>query len=266
VGVDFQLAWDGYLVFFLWILGNRIGVPIPATPALLIAGALSGTGELRLAKVVVLAVVATLLSDSVWFELGRRHGLYVLKLLCRLAIEPDTCQRRAETFMLRHGVRSLLVAKFIPGMNRTMLPLTGMTRCSYPRFLAFDAVGAALWATGYTGLGYIFSEELERAVRYAAHIGWVAGVAAALALLGVYFAVRLVERQRVARLRKLERLSPKELDRRLRAGEEITVIDLRNPFDVNFDPAIIPGARRVAAEDLDQQPIPPDRATVLYCA
>jgi membrane protein DedA with SNARE-associated domain len=157
--------------------------------------------------VLLLAVVATLISDSVWFQLGRHHGLRVLTLLCRLAVNPESCQLRAENFMARHGVRSLLVTKFIPGMNRTVLPLTGITGCSYSKFLAFDTVGAALWATSYTGLGYVFSEELERAVRYAARLGWFSAGLAIAAMVGIYGILRYLEGRRAARKRALDRVA-----------------------------------------------------------
>ncbi|MFB3917790.1 MAG: DedA family protein [Terriglobales bacterium] len=198
MALQFPLAaWDGYLVFFLWILGNRIGVPIPATPALLLAGALSGFGELRLGTVLLLAIVATVASDSVWFELGRRYGTRVLVLLCRLTFQSHTLVSRAKRLMHLHGMRSLLITKFIPGMNRTMLPLTGISERSFARFLMFDAVGAAIWATAYLGLGFLLREELESAVRYAKHAGWLLGTIAVLAGAGFYVFWRLVQRNRV---------------------------------------------------------------------
>lgn len=198
VALQFPLAaWDGYLVFFLWILGNRIGVPIPATPALLLAGALSGIGELRLASVVLLATVATVLSDSVWFALGRRYGTRVLALVCRLTFQSHRLVSRAKRLIHLHGMRSLLVTKFIPGMNRTVLPLTGIGHASFTKFLIFDAIGAALWATAYLGLGFLLRNELESAARYAKHAGWLLGAVALVAGIAIYFLWRLVQRNRM---------------------------------------------------------------------
>ncbi len=196
MGTQLPLApWDGYLVFFFWILGNRAGVPIPATPALLVAGALSGLGELRLGMVLLLAVVATVLSDSLWFVLGRRHGVRVLSLLCRITFQPHTLVGRAERIMRQHGMRSLLITKFIPGMNRTTLPLTGITESSYAKFLVFDVAGAALWAAAYLVLGYVLRDQLEAAARYAYHAGWMCALLAALGAVGVWISWRWLQRQ-----------------------------------------------------------------------
>ncbi len=169
------LIFKGYLIFFLWILVNRLGMPLPATPALLAAGALAGMGEWRIALVLLLAIAATLAADTVWFELGRRFGSRILRLVCRAALDPDIAVRRAESFLHRHGARSLLVSKFIPGMNRTMLPLTGTAHVGYVRFLIFDFFGALIWAGVYAGVGYVFSDTLEQAVQDTANLGWYLG-------------------------------------------------------------------------------------------
>lgn len=178
------LIFKGYLIFFFWILVNRLGMPLPATPALLAAGALAGMGEWRIALVLLLAVIATLAADTVWFELGRRYGSRILRLVCRAALDPDVAARRAEDFLHRHGARSLLISKFIPGMNRTMLPLTGTAQVGYVRFLIFDFFGALIWVGAYSGLGYVFSDTLEQAVQDSAKLGWYAG-ALLLAIVAV---------------------------------------------------------------------------------
>src|SRR5512146_1944314 len=170
----------GYVAIFVWILANRVGAPLPATPVLLAAGALSGMGEMKFVSILALAVLATLLSDIVWFELGRRHGSRMLKFLCRLALQPDSVCHRAQDLVHRHGTRFLLVAKFIPGMNRASLPLTGSSRVSYPRFLAYDFFGATFWAWGYLGLGYVFSEPLQRLAALAPAFGALTAAAALL--------------------------------------------------------------------------------------
>jgi membrane protein DedA with SNARE-associated domain len=189
------LSTHGYLAFFVWILANRIGAPLPATPVLLAAGALSGLGEVKFPTIVLLAVLATLLSDVVWFEIGRRHGTRLLRLICRLALQPASVSHRAQELISRHGARLLLIAKFIPGMNRASLPLTGSSRVSYPSFLAYDLVGSTLWVCGYLGLGYAFCQELHRALGMAPTFGVIAA-GIALTVAALYIAVRYTRRQR----------------------------------------------------------------------
>ncbi|HSC77428.1 MAG TPA: hypothetical protein VLB32_02595, partial [Candidatus Acidoferrales bacterium] len=104
------LIRHGYTVIFLFVLAEQFGLPLPAIPLLLAAGALAGTGKLSLTLVVLSAVAASLLADSCWYELGRRKGIKVLQLLCRISLEPDSCVRRTEDVFVRHGARSLLVA------------------------------------------------------------------------------------------------------------------------------------------------------------
>jgi membrane protein DedA with SNARE-associated domain len=180
------LIFKGHLLFFLWILANRLGVPLPATPALLAAGALVGLGEWQIAPILALAVAATLLSDTVWFLLGRYFGRRVLQILCRVTLEPDALIRRAEGFFTRHGARSLLFSKFVPGMNRPVLPLIGTARIGLFKFLTFDFFGALFWTTAYAGIGYLFSDALEEAIRAAAQLGWYAAMFFVLILAGSY--------------------------------------------------------------------------------
>ncbi|HYG99941.1 MAG TPA: VTT domain-containing protein [Terriglobales bacterium] len=262
-----SLMWNGYLVFFGWILANRLGVPLPATPALLAAGALSAFGELRYSNVLMLAILATVISDSVWYELGKRHGGRILRYLCRISLQPDSCVRRAEGFLATHGLKSLLVTKFLPGMNRTILPLTGVVHVSYPRFFFFDVVGAALWAAVYSGLGFAFSEQFELALRHAKSLGIYGAIALAV-LLGVgYAGYKFAVRKRLAHQLQMERISVDDLSAMMERGENVAVVDLRHPMDYLPDPRIIPGALRIEPKEFEErhEEIPRDREIILYC-
>jgi membrane protein DedA with SNARE-associated domain len=218
------LIFKGYLIFFLWILVNRLGLPLPATPALLAAGALVAMGHWRISPVLLLAVLATLASDAVWFELGRRYGRRILRILCRAALQPETSARRAEEFLNRYGANSLLYSKFIPGMNRTVLPLTGTAQIGYPRFLVYDFVGALVWSGAYSAFGYIFSDALAEAVRRSQSLGWYAfGVLLIIiAFLVIAWLVRKYlerERRRGDELR-VEHVTPHEVKELLALEDE----------------------------------------------
>jgi membrane protein DedA with SNARE-associated domain len=256
----------GYAVFFFWILANRAGVPLPATPALVGAGVFAGDGEMRLALILLLAVAATLLSDSLWFWLGRHYGHRILNLMCRFSVEPDTCVHRAEHFMLRHGVKSLLVSKFVPGMNRTTLPLTGTARTPLGRFLLWDAAGSLLWAGVYTGIGFTFSDEIRDAADRILRIGGEAAIALVVALILLYFTAKLVRRRR-ALSEVIQRISTGDLQRYLESGRKLTLLDLRDDAEFEPDPRMIPGAVRVdpaAIEDFCLN-FRPEDYIVLYC-
>lgn len=144
-----------------------------------------------------LAVIACLMADWVWYEAGRRRGEKVLHFIHRLTADPAAHTRRAKEAFARYGLLLLVVAKFVPGLDAVTPPLAGASRTSRVRFFAFDAVGASLYAGVYAGLGYAFSQDLDRAAAYAGRVGTVL---AGLALAGlVSYAIRkLVLRDRFA--------------------------------------------------------------------
>jgi len=255
-----------YAVLFAVVLVEQLGLPVPAVPFLLAAGALAGLGKLDLGPALALSILASLLSDLAWYEAGRRRGGSILNLLCRISLEPDSCVRRTENVFARHGARTLLIAKFVPGLNTVAPPLAGIVGMRRPRFALYSAGGALLWAGTCLLLGYALRAQLDVVGRRAAALGgWLA------ALLGAAFLGWLSWKwhDRRSFLRKLEvaRIAPAELLRRLEAGEDIVIVDLRGSLDFAADPRTIPGALRLASEDLEarHEEIPRDREVVLYC-
>ena len=100
--IDF-LTQHGPLVLAAVVFAEQIGLPLPALPFLIAAGALVGTGQMGLGMAVLSAVVAAMAGDQVWFDLGRRRGRLVLNWLCRISLEPMSCVRRTEDFFARHA-------------------------------------------------------------------------------------------------------------------------------------------------------------------
>src|ERR1019366_10720 len=97
----------GYVLIFGWVFAEQIGIPIPAIPVLLAAGALCGMQRINAAAVLALAIVAAVGADVIWYELGRRKGIRVLQFLCKISLEPDSCVRRTENVFARNGAKSL---------------------------------------------------------------------------------------------------------------------------------------------------------------
>src|SRR3984885_11373706 len=151
----------GYAVLFFWILAEQGAVPFPPLPLLLVCGALARAGHLSDAPILFFGVLACLIADSVWFQIGRSRGSRILGFLCRMALEPDSCVRQTENGFVRYGVRFLLVSKFIPGMNSLAAPMAGSSRVSWRRFLLFDAMGASLFVSSWAVVGYLFGDQLE---------------------------------------------------------------------------------------------------------
>src|SRR5215467_15327557 len=206
---DFLIR-HGHSVLFFWVLTEQLGVPIPAMPLLRAAGALAGTGHLNFFACLLFAVLGALTSDSVWFQLGRHRGIKILQLLCRISIEPDSCVRRTEGIFSKQGARSLIVAKFLPGLGLVTPPLAGIFRMRFRRFLLFDAIGSTLWAAAFLGLGYVFAGQIELvAARLASLGGWL--VVLILASLAGYIGSKFVARQRFLRELRIARITVDEL-------------------------------------------------------
>jgi membrane protein DedA with SNARE-associated domain len=255
-----------YPVLFGIVLSEQLGIPLPSVPVLLAAGALAGTGDVRLGSALAVAVIATLLADHVWFEAGRRRGAQVLNLLCRISLEPDSCVRRTENVFARHGPRSLLYVKFVPGLGIVGVALAGAFGLRRARFLLWDGAGALVWAGAYMTVGYAFSTELEKATRAVLSLGTAAIVLFA-GLLAAYVGAKFVQRQRFLHQIRIDRITAEELERKLTAGEPIAIVDLRHRVDFDADPRTLPGAIRLGADELDVRhgEIPRDRDVVLYC-
>lgn len=260
------LLRHGYTVLFLAVFAEQIGLPLPAIPILLAMGALVGAGQLDFTAAFLIAVAASLGSDILWYEVGRRRGYKVLNLLCRISLEPDSCVRRTEEAFVRRGPRALLIAKFVPGLSTAAPPLAGMFRMRFPRFLAWDAAGAALWVGAFGGLGWLFSDQLERVAQWALKLGEGLVYLLVVALAG-YITHKYIERQRFIRRLRIARITPLELQRKLEAGENVVVVDLRSSAAFEAEPAKLPGALHMSPEELEQRhgEIPRDREIVLYC-
>ena len=260
------LLHHGYAVLLAWVFAEQIGLPVPSVPILLAAGALAGSGRFNFAGSIFLSLFACLLADSSWYALGRVRGIKVLQLLCKISLEPDSCVRRTEGLFAKQGARSLVFAKFVPGLGTVAPPLAGIFHMRPSRFLLFDTFGALLWSSLYVGLGYIFSGEIERIAEHAFHLGSGLGVLV-IGGLAAYIAYKFIARQRFLRELRIARITVDELKKKIDAGEELVIVDLRHSLDFEADPHTIPGAFRMDAKDLEEKDdrLPRDRDVVLYC-
>lgn len=263
--LDFLIR-HGYLVLFVWVLAEQMGLPVPSAPMLLAAGALAGTHRMSLLAIVALPVLAVGICDSLWYQLGRRRGARALKLLCRISLEPDSCVRSTQISFERHGVWALVIAKFIPGLNAMAPPLAGIIRMPWRRFALFDGIGALLWSGAYIATGYIFSSELEKVAEHLSFLGRGL-LALMLTGLGVYIGWKYFNRRRFLRKLRIARISPEELKRKIDSHEDVVVVDLRHAVEFAADPETIPGAVHMDAGDLEEgfDVIPRDREIILFC-
>jgi membrane protein DedA with SNARE-associated domain len=260
------LIRHGYSVVFGWVLAEQVGLPLPAEPFLLASGGVAGSGRLSLPLILLAASSASLIADTMWYWIGRLAGMRVIGWLCRITLEPDSCVRRTERAFSGQGARSLVVAKFIPGLNTAAPPLAGVLRMPLAQFIGYSAIGAVVWSSAWVGLGFIFSEQLELAAAYATRLGDWLFVLVVGAAVG-YIAWKYVARQRFLRKIRIARITPDDLKAMLDSGEPTMVVDVRDRLDFDSEPFIIPGALHLPTEDLEARhvEIPRDRDIILYC-
>jgi membrane protein DedA with SNARE-associated domain/rhodanese-related sulfurtransferase len=260
-----------YLIIFLWVLVEQIGIPIPSVPILLTAGTLSATHRVSWLGITVAMLLACIIADTVWFSLGRRYGNSVLKLLCRLSFEASTCVSKTENYFTRRGPVTLLFAKFVPGLSTVAAPIAGQIGMSYPRFLAWDLAGSLIWGETFILAGRFFGDLAKKSAPFFAWLGHFAIVIFVLMVLG-FLAHRIWKQRKFLQQVRELRLEPTELKAMLDAAEKNAtpppfIVDLRHPLDYLPDPRVLPGALRIGPNELKQHSeiIPRDRDVILYC-
>ena len=261
------LIEHGEWVLFTVVFLEQAGLPLPSILFLIAGGAMVGGGLLNGPLVIVLTFAATLAADFIWFEMGRRQGSRILGLLCKISLAPDDCKRHTEQVFARHGLASLLVGKFIPGLSTIAPPLAGLTGVGRFRFLLYDGAGALIWIGSSVGLGALFSDQLERLTDYLAQ--WAAAMGGLVAaILASYVGYKFLMRTLIIRRLRMARISADELRRMMAAGDEPLVVDLRNPLDVSSNPYVIPGALRMSPDQIEQRhgEISRGRDVILYCS
>jgi membrane protein DedA with SNARE-associated domain/rhodanese-related sulfurtransferase len=260
------LSQYGLWVVVLNVLLNQIGLPLPAVPSIIVAGAIAANGQISLAAVFAGAVAACLIADCGWYLVGQLYGIRVLKALCRISLEPDSCVSETQTRFERWGINSLIIAKFVPGLSTIAPPMAGAMRIGWLRFIFLSSLSAALWVgAGLLG-GILFRAQIEVFLLHLDHIGSMA-VAGALILLGVYIGFKWWERRRFFRALRMARISVAELYGLIQSGAAPLIIDVRSPTARALEPHWIPGALHISLPDVDvhMRDLPRDRDIILYC-
>jgi membrane protein DedA with SNARE-associated domain/rhodanese-related sulfurtransferase len=257
----------GYLLLFAWVLVEQLGIPLPATPVLLAAGALSAEHELSFPFALLAGLAASLIADSAWFLIGRHYGHHVLRILCKLSLEPTTCVRRTQNSFGRRRAVTLMIAKFVPGLATLAPPVAGQNGMAFGSFLFFDSIGSVAWLAALLAAGRFFGDLLQRDPGL---LDWAGRFSGALLVVGIlgFLAARIVRRRRILRKLMEARLEPEELKRWLDAGEPVYIVDLRHPLELLPDPFTLPGALLFSPDTLAERhhEIPRDRDIVLFCA
>lgn len=260
------LGQYGLILVVANVLLDQIGLPVPAVPTLIVAGAVAANGQLPIAELFLWSLIACLVADSVWYVIGQMYGIRVLKTLCRISLEPDSCVSQTQVRFERWGINSLVIAKFVPGLSIIAPPLAGAMRIGWLRFIGLSAVGAALWVGVALSAGALFKSQIERVLEHLDHIGSVAGLGALL-VLAAYVAFKWWQRRRFYAQLRMARISVAGLYELIQAGAEPVIIDVRSPTARLLEPRWIPGAMHVSLEDIGRhiKELPRNRDIILYC-
>jgi membrane protein DedA with SNARE-associated domain/rhodanese-related sulfurtransferase len=255
------IAWLAAAVFV-----DQVGVPIPAVPVLLLAGAAVADGRMPLGPTLAAAVIAAVLADAAWYLAGRRLGTRVLGTLCRVSLSRDGCVRQAESLFARYGLALLLVAKFLPGVAAVATAMAGTLRASRMRFVAVDAIGALIWIGTFLLLGGLFADAVSSVLDTIATWG-TAGLAVVVALVVAYVGMRAWRRWLLLRTLRMARIDVDELARALDGETPPLIVDVRSTVRQALD-GRIPGALSVPTNDIDLTVLgaPDGREIVVYCA
>lgn len=260
-----RLAEHGYLILFAVAFLETFGLPIPAALALLVAGAACARGFLNPWWSVGGSIACIATGDSLMFLMGRHTGWWLLSLLCRLSLNPESCILRSADAFYRRGRTLLVIAKFLPGVNTMAPPLAGSMNMRYAQFLRLDAAGAALYAGGYFTVGFLFSDALEDITRgyetFGHILAWIVAAAAV-----VYTGSRIWTWRKGRELREAPFVEPVEAARELAAGMAV-VYDVRSHGYYQPKAMRVEGSRRLDPNALNQiQPdFPLDKQVYVYC-
>jgi len=256
----------GLGLLFFNVLLEQLGLPVPAIPTLIVAGALASAGRLPAAGVCSVALAACMIGDSVWYVAGRIYGVRVMRLICRISLTPDICVSQTQSSFERWGAGALVVAKFVPGLSMIAPPLAGATRMTFLRFAGSSVLGAALWVGAALLTGIVLRPEIMRLLPRLAGVGGAALVIL-LILLGAYIAFKWYQRRRFYAALDTARISVDELYERMNGDKAPVIVDVRSPTAQGIDPRRIPRALQVPLHDVELHlgELPRDSEIVLYC-
>lgn len=256
----------GLSFVFVNVLVQQLGVPVPAVPTLVVAGAVAASGKMSAPALYALAVSACLIADTTWYCAGRTYGGRVMSLLCRVSLSPDSCVSQTQNAFERWGAKALLFAKFVPGLALIAPPLAGATRMHPGRFIVFSGLGATLWVGAALLGGALLRSQIERLLPLVAQVGGAAAVVVAV-LLASYIAYRWWERRRFLAALDMARISVEELRRQMDGGAAPVIVDVRSSTARTIELRRIPGAVHVPVHDAERRlsELPRDREIILYC-
>jgi membrane protein DedA with SNARE-associated domain len=262
------IAHHGYIVVFLFVFLEAIGLPVPAALALVAGGAAAASGHLRAPAALLVAVVGILLGDSLLYVFGSYMGWSLLGFICKVSVNPETCILRSAESFYKRGRATLVIAKFVPGANAMAAPLAGSMKMPFGQFLVLDLAGASFYALAYGGIGFLFRDFVKEITRGFRLAGRVTEIVVILVLIAfIAYRVWLYSKHRVYRV--VPRVQVLELAKKLQSEEsaKILLVDVRSYGYYDSGAERIKGSVRIEPNNLSQEikNLPKDKDIYLYC-
>jgi membrane protein DedA with SNARE-associated domain len=181
----------GYLAVGGLVLIEDFGIPVPGETVLILGAVYAGTGRLNVVLVGLLGFFAAVLGDNIGFAIGHFGGRPLIQRYGRyIFLTPERIDK-ATGFFDRHGGWIIVIARFIEGLRQANGIIAGISGIHWAKFLAFNALGAALWVAVWTSIGYLSGSHINTiyntATRYTTYL-----VIALGALLLAYIARRVI--------------------------------------------------------------------------
>jgi len=261
------LLQDHAFALVFWnVLFEGLGLPIPAVPTLIVAGALFAREMQSLLAASAVALAACVIGDGALYLVGRRYGHRVMRWLCSISLSPDSCVRQTSLHFERWGGWTLLLGKFLPGIGTVAPPLAGVVRVSWPRFLLLSGLGSVLWIGIAVGAGALFHTQVNALIERLQDLG-VAAIILVAGLLAAFIAFKWWQRRRFYETVRMARITADELRDLIERKLDPVIVDLRVQSDRERDSRSIPGARAMDLSEVDRHlaQLPKDREIVFFC-
>jgi len=263
-----MMARHGYALTFALLFAEAIGFPIPASLAMVVAGAAIASHALWGPGVLITAVVALIFGDTIQYWLGRSAGWALLGFLCRLSMNPETCILRSAESFYKRGKITVVIAKFVPGLNTMSAPLAGSMKMRFGQFLRLDFAGAILYAVSYLALGFLSRDVLVKTLNSIHEAGEAMEVVVLTALV-VYAIYRVAQALKYRKYDIVPRVQVQELAERLASEDSnrLQIIDVRSHGYYDVGSERIFGSIRIEPNNLEQEVknLPKDKDLYLYC-
>jgi membrane protein DedA with SNARE-associated domain len=189
----------GYLAVFGLVLLEDFGIPVPGETVLILGAVYAGAGRLNIVLVALLGFLGAVIGDNIGFAIGHFGGRRLVERYGRYIFLTRERLDKATSFFERHGGKIIVIARFVEGLRQANGIIAGTTGMHWARFLAFNALGAALWVAVWTSVGYFSGSHIntiyDTATRYSTYFAIGVGV------LLVALIARRVLRVRRARAR-----------------------------------------------------------------